>query len=132
MHTIWRVLLTELPSKPSWVFDNPLPPNRVVLERLLSQNVPTYVEDFRFNQRAEAQVRYSQDLRIEVVMKLTGSLAVDQYWTERVSLLPDSTFWFLQWGDLEVFTGLLSIDVAESGLLSLLDSLIGRVPFIAG
>lgn len=71
------------------ITENPLPPNLAFPESLQFRFFPTYVRDLPFKQSAEGQVRDGTELRLEVVMMLEGDLAADQYWTERVSMLPE-------------------------------------------
>lgn len=44
---------------------------------------------------ADLQFRYNCVVRLDIVGMLAGALASDYYWTDRVTLIPDYTYAFL-------------------------------------
>lgn len=73
---------------------------------------PIFVGDLPLLELADAQVRYDNALRLEIVGKIAGALAADHHWTERLSLIPDSTYAFL---DRDVTENFLKCSLDRGG-----------------
>lgn len=79
------------------------------------------MEDLALLDRAHAQVRYNPALRLEIVGMLTGALADEYYWTDRVSLIPDFTYALLEEATSKGLPNVIFIEGINIGKLPIRD-----------
>lgn len=77
---------------PDMMLENLLLPNPLVPDSSIPKYLPRFMRRFQFHQRPDYQPWYNCVLLIASVGMLVGALAVDHWWTERVSVISASTF----------------------------------------
>lgn len=90
---------------------NSLSPNLDVREPMLLRFFLEFVEDLPILELADASKHFEKALHWDIFAMLEGALAADHYWTERLTLLPDSTLSFLRRTILEGVPAVGWIDV---------------------
>lgn len=95
LKTLLRVNIAELSPVTDLMLDNLFPPNFGVFKQLILKYSPNFMEDLPMDHLCEYRTRYDCALRSELLGMIYGPVVTDNCWTERVPLIPDSTFGLL-------------------------------------
>lgn len=104
LETLFRVQLSRLSAVPPMMFNNSVRPTSPP-ERMNLRFFPEFVEDLPLQECTKASKRFEKALHWEIVYMLAGTLAADHYWTERITLFPETILSFLRRPMLEGVPG---------------------------